>query len=361
MKASVTRSALDAALTAIKPALSSRPTHPIIAGVVLDVTDELTVSATDYDLTITRQIDLESGDPGKVIVSGHRLRDLVAKFTGSTVTLALEDDGLRVTCGRASYRLGTMPVAEYPENPPIPERTGEIPAGSIERALHSTSYADASDQAQLQGALLDVVDGAMWCVTTDSYRFAAHPVPYRGDEVRVRVTKASLQAARLLGGDLTVHVDENRIGFVGLGGSVVARLLEYDGVAWQRVVEAIPDDELPFETSTDEVLAALDRSVMATVQKGSVWLRVAGDLLTVTADTAEDAGGVEEIPLTKATDDCEFAVSPTKLRDALAALDSDRVRIHARENPVKPFLIRGLEDDGTATPPIHVLMPIRRK
>ncbi len=102
--------------------LPSRPTVPVLAGVLLTGTDEgLTISGFDYEVSAEVQIPAEIASPGSVLVSGRLLSDIVRALPAKPVDVSVEGTRVALSCGSARFSLPTMAVEDYPTLPALPD------------------------------------------------------------------------------------------------------------------------------------------------------------------------------------------------------------------------------------------------
>src|ERR1041384_5218042 len=82
--------------------LPTRPTVPVLSGVLLTGTDEgLTISGYDYEVSAEVRVAAEIASPGSVLVSGRLLSDITRALPNKPVDVSVE--GTR-EIGRASCR-----------------------------------------------------------------------------------------------------------------------------------------------------------------------------------------------------------------------------------------------------------------
>jgi DNA polymerase-3 subunit beta len=80
--------------------LPSRPSLPVLAGLVLNATaDGLTISSFDYEVSGRVEVDADITDPGIALVSGRLLADIARSLPSAPVVLETEGSRLQLTCG----------------------------------------------------------------------------------------------------------------------------------------------------------------------------------------------------------------------------------------------------------------------
>jgi len=107
--------------------LPTRPTVPVLAGVLLTGSDDgLTISGFDYEVSAEVQVAAEIASPGSVLVSGRLLSDITRALPAKPVDVSVEGTRASLICGSARFSLPTMAVEDYPALPALPEDTGVI-------------------------------------------------------------------------------------------------------------------------------------------------------------------------------------------------------------------------------------------
>ncbi len=117
------------------PGSALAPPVPVLAGVLLEATDEgtLKLSTFDYEVSARAELPADVRTAGRVLVSGRLLADISRSLPARPVTLTTEGSKVVVTCGASRFTLLTMSVDEYPSLPQLPEASGRSPAVSSPR------------------------------------------------------------------------------------------------------------------------------------------------------------------------------------------------------------------------------------
>ena len=129
MKFRVERDALADAVAWTAKALPSRPSVPVLAGVMLRVTPgQLRISGFDYEVSSQVTVDVHGDSDGAALVSGRLLAEITKALPAKPVEVAAVGSSLELVCGSARFTLPTMPVEDYPTLPEMPETAGTIDA-----------------------------------------------------------------------------------------------------------------------------------------------------------------------------------------------------------------------------------------
>src|ERR1700732_1057225 len=135
MKATVSSSALSAALGLVSRAVSPRSTLPVLGNVLLETSDTgLRVTATNLDLTITANVPAEIQAEGRTTVPARLLSEYIGSLGEAQCTMDLDPTTqvLRLACGVHRANLHGIDAVEFP---PLPKQEADaaVGAGSVAR------------------------------------------------------------------------------------------------------------------------------------------------------------------------------------------------------------------------------------
>ncbi|MBX6769588.1 MAG: DNA polymerase III subunit beta, partial [Actinomadura rubrobrunea] len=117
--------------------LPSRPTLPVLAGMLVEASADggLTLSAFDYEVSAKAAVTTDVIEPGRVLVSGRLLADIVRNLPPYPVEVATKGSEVVVSCASAEFGLQTMPVEDYPTLPRPPRPAGTVPGDVFAAAV----------------------------------------------------------------------------------------------------------------------------------------------------------------------------------------------------------------------------------
>ncbi len=180
----VERDALAPALDAVSKVAGKANVIPILANVLLQAeAGTLRISASNLDVWMTLSILAEVKKRAAITVPADALRTIVRGVSaGAQISLALKGDRLEMKAGRSTYRLGTLPAADFPHMEAEPQgRCGTIDlSGADAKALlERPAFATSKDETRifLQGVFLHVADGRLRSVATDGKRLFGSSIP----------------------------------------------------------------------------------------------------------------------------------------------------------------------------------------
>jgi DNA polymerase-3 subunit beta len=375
MKFRVERDALADAVAWTAKGLPARPSVPVLAGVLLRVTDGvLHLSGFDYQVSSEASVPVTADADGAALVSGRLLAEITRALPDKPVEMAAIDAHLELVCGSARFTLPTMPVEDYPTLPALPERAGTVDPGAFATAVGQVALAAGRDETlpMMTGVRVELNGPTLALLATDRYRLALREIDWQPDDPEVSAN--ALVPARTLadtaktlagiGGELVIAlsaggIGEGMIGFATGDRRTTSRLL--DGANYPPVRNLFPSShsaqaQVPVANLTEVV-----RRVSLVGERTSpVRLAFSGDGLVV------EAGGTEEARASEATEakfDGEepmtLAFNPTFLLDGLGALSAPTA-VFSFTEPGKPAVLAPGNEDGEIQPGYrYLIQPIR--
>src|SRR6478752_9254387 len=235
--------------------LPTRPTVPVLAGVLLTGSDEgLTVSGFDYEVSAEVQVAAEIASPGSVLVSGRLLSDITRALPAKPVDVSVEGTRVSLTCGSARFSLPTMAVEDYPALPALPEDTGVISSELFAEAIGQVAVAAGRDDTlpMLTGIRVEISGEKVVLAATDRFRLAVRELTWSTDSVDIEAavlapakTLAEAAKAGTDGGDVHLALGagaavgkEGLLGIRSDGKRSTTRLLDAEFPKFRQLLPA---------------------------------------------------------------------------------------------------------------------------
>jgi DNA polymerase-3 subunit beta len=373
MKFRVERDALADAVAWTAKSLPSRPSVPVLAGVLLRVHDgRLQVSGFDYEVSSQVTVEVQADADGAALVSGRLLAEITKALPAKPVDVAAVGTHVEITCGSARFTLPTMPVEDYPTLPEMPEMAGTVDAKTFADAVAQVAIAAGRDDTlpMLTGVRVELEGDKLTLLATDRYRLAVREMEWRPDSPEVSL--AALVPARTLndtaktlgplGGSVTVAlsrggVGEGMIGFAGGTRRTTSRLLDGD---FPKVRALLPETHNAQARVAVSALQEVVRRVGLVAERSTpVRLSFSADGLVVEASGSEDARASEAMDCTYDGEPMTIAFNHQYLLDGLAALSAPTA-VMSFTDPKKPAVMSPAKDDGDIVPGYwYLIMPVR--
>lgn len=365
----------------------SNPTTPVMAGVLLDAGETLTLSATDYETFGTAECAAMIQDQGRVVVSARLLAAVAKAITPSTAEITLVSDGsrLEIRHGRSRWALPEMAADLWPTFPSVGEPIGKVDGVVLNRALSRVLPAAGKPDIEppiFAGVRLTCSNN-LRLEASDRYRIATADtafVPLKfvkekdGEENAQPLTETIVVPATVLkhaatGGEVEISAEGGTVGIRSGGFTILGRLLagqfprEFDGYA-ATVREKVKTTAV---MSVQELRSAVDGVVVVLGTEAHVLLGFAEDGVSVSpvADKKSDDDGEADAQADLNQfdgSDITIRVKHVVIADALHCLDSPAVKLSFAASPNKPLMLEPVGEDGEVLGDYnHILVPIVQK
>lgn len=361
----VAGSVLHAAAAWALRATPSRPSVPVLSGLLLDarvdeMTSFLTISGYDFETRASVTVEAAVTEAGRMLLSG-RLLVAVAKTVDRDVEVAFADaDGaVQVGCDGAEWTLPALPVDDYPQLPELGAPAGRVQAGALRRALARVLPVISQDAPPAMTAVKVESDGdRLTLVGSDQYRLAVATLPWEpaAEEPFEALVPGTLldTAARAAGEDrelVSVRGDEAGFGLATSTHLVTGRQMGEPFPPW-RNYEAQPSEHHAL-VNVASLTVAVEQALVAAEKDRQVLLEFRGDGVRVSA-TGDNRRAHAEAAATLTGEPITVKVAAEYLRDAIGLHGSDKVTVHFGTSSIRPLLV--LSDDESYR---HTVMPVR--
>jgi len=373
MKFRVERDALADAVAWTAKSLPTRPSVPVLAGVLMRVSEgQLTVSGFDYEVSSQVTIGVQADSDGAALVSGRLLAEITKALPAKPAEIAAVGTHLELVCGSARFTLPTMPVEDYPTLPSMPEMAGTIDASTFAHAVAQVAIAAGRDDTipMLTGVRLELDGTTLSLLATDRYRAAVREISWRPKDdginlqalVPARTLAETAKTLGPLGGDVLVAlsrggVGEGMIGFTGGSRRTTSRLLDPD---FPKIRSLFPDQHNARATLSVAALTEVVKRVALVADRTTpVRLSFAEGEVVIEAGGSEDARASEAMEGEFTGEPLTVAFNPGYLLDGLSILDAPTVFI-SFTTAMKPAVISPAAEDGEPIPSYRYLIMPRR-
>jgi DNA polymerase-3 subunit beta len=374
MKFRVERDALADAVAWTAKSLPSRPSVPVLAGVMLRVEAGLLhVSGFDYEVSSQVTVDVQADADGSALVSGRLLAEITKALPAKPVDIAAVGAHLELVCGSARFTLPTMPVEDYPTLPDMPASAGTVDASTFASAVAQVAIAAGRDETlpMMTGVRVELNGSTLSLLATDRYRLAMRELPWRPDDPEVslnalvpaRTLADTAKALGPIGGEVTLALSQGGAGegMVGLAGGTrrtTSRLL--DGANYPPVRSLFPNTHNAQAQVAVSALTEVVRRVALVAERATpVRLSFSDDGLVVEAGGTEEARASEAMEATFTGEPLTIAFNPQYLLEGLSALGAPTA-VLSFIDAFKPAVLSPAGEDGEIVSGYrYLIMPIR--
>lgn len=376
MKFSVERDVFADAVAWAARSLPVRPSAPVLAGLLIEASDEgLVLSSFDYETSARATLSAQVSDEGKALVSGRLLADICRSLPNKPVEMSMDGTRVSVTCGAARFTLQTMPVEDYPALPPMPAATGTVNSDQFAHAVAQAVTAAGRDDMLpvLTGVRLEIDGSTISLLATDRFRLSLRELdwsPHTPDESIAALVPAKVlgETAKSLtaGAEVTIALShgghgEGLIGFEGTapGGvrRTTTRLLDGE---FPKVRALFPSEHLTTATvDKASLIESVKRVALVAERNTAVQLAFSDGVLTLDAGSGDEAQASESIEAGVRGEDITTGFNPQFLLDGLQAIDEAVVEL-AFTQASKPVVISGAPGESGEQPSFRYLLMPRR-
>jgi DNA polymerase III subunit beta len=353
MKFICTQSQLNTHLSLVSRAVPSRPSHPVLANVLLAADEDIQqVKLTGFDLSLGVQTSfaaqVETG--GTLAIPAKLLSDIVSRLPDSEITLSSEDSVLAtLTCKAGRYQMRCMEAGEFPELPSL-EAGNEayLLAEALIDGLRGSLFAASGDETKqvLTGVHLAVEADGLEFAATDGHRLSVVRT-LNGEEESASAEKAGSatdfdvtvpgKALRELERMLQMHqstepiavrFDHGQVLFEWANQRLTSRLLEGQYPNYRQLIPR----QFSRQMTIDRRLfsSSLERIAVLADQKNSIVklnLDSVKQELVLSVDAQDVGSGREAMVAQISGEDLEIAFNVKYLLEGLKAINTAEVQM----------------------------------
>jgi len=342
---------LNNAIQLVSKAVSTRPTHPILANILLTAdqgTDKISLTGFDLNLGIQTSFDGTVKNSGAITIPSKLLSEIVNKLPNETpVSLEVDEnlDNILIKSDRGSFNLKGIPSDDYPNLPFVESGTSlNIDPSSFLKALKTTVFASSNDDSKqlLTGVNFTFKQNYLESASTDGHRLAValigkeeytdnNNLPINDGELSVTIPTRSLReiekliSLRSSENSIKLFYDKGQVVFISSNQIITTRTLEG---TYPNYSQLIPDTFSKILTfNTKKLIDALERiAVLADQQSSVVKITLDNkDLALISADAQDIGNANESIPVSYSGEEFNIAFNVRYLLEGLKVIDSENV------------------------------------
>ena len=218
MKISINKSVLETVLLNTQPYLEKKDLSQITSHLYISsLEDSFIVKATDFEIGLEFQTkNIKIIDTGIATANGKKLLDIVKILKDEDVILETINDYLYIKQNSSKFKLPMFNPNEFPEFPKIEEKPKfEVNSSLFVRSIKKISSAidNNNPKFELNGALIDIKDGFINLVATDTRRLALVRIENQiKDNFSLIIPKKAIgEIQKLFFDDIEIFYDQNTL------------------------------------------------------------------------------------------------------------------------------------------------------
>lgn len=366
MKIVVDQGKLAQKLAAVTAVVPGKTTLSILSNILVQAEgNELRLTATDLDLSMTTTMPAKVEQAGTICVPAKKFGEIIRSLPAADVKISTRAENVRVQCGKSDFKIKGGDPEEYPKVASnMKEKGFTLPGESLNRMIDRVLHAVSQDLSRvaLTGVLWEFDKSGFSMVATDSHRLAKTT---RLEKISVGATKevivpgkALQQVQRLMEDDEDVKISlgDSYIGF-DLGSTFVhSRLLEGPFPNYRPVIPANNKNILTVER--DGISQATKRvSILSNVLTHQIKVSVKSDTIGLSVATPELGEAQEDVVAAYSGPEMDIGFNASYLLDILKSIHSEDVQFEL-DQPETAAIVRPVNDDK-GEEFFCLLMPLR--
>lgn len=370
MEIRINREELQKAVSRVQGIIEKRSNMPILSMILISAADqEITLSATDLEISLQQKMSAEVVTPGSVTIPGRKLFEILKESRTPAIEIReKENNRIFVTDHQARFNLASLAADEYPVfSEPEGVNMLEIESTVLREMINKTIYAVTLEEAgfKLSGIYTEKVGGGeknfLRMVSTDGHRLSLIDKEVKNiDKIELNAgvmipKKGMAELSKLAGeaGSLYLGFRQNNCVARKDDATIVIRLLETKFPDYHAV---IPKKEKSLaRVSRERLLDGMKkmsilasdtyRGVKVSLEKGSI------ELVSINPDLGD---AQERLEVDFTGESLEAGFNSRYFIDVLQTMDSETVQLGFIDNS-SPCIIKGKDDPGF----MGLIMPMR--
>lgn len=368
MKFIVSSSYLLKQLQVLGSVINSSSTLPILENFLFDLdNNNLTVSASDLETTMSSTLEIDSTSSGSVAVPAKLLLEILKTFPEQPLTFTVEaNNTIEISSNSGKYALAYAAGEEFPKSVVLEDPTSTIvPADVLATAVSKTIFAAGNDDLRpvMSGVYFQFSPQGLTFVATDAHKLVKYA---RTDVTASEVAdfimpKKPLNILKsiLLSSDaeVTIEYNDSNATFSFDNYVLTCRLIDGKYPNYEAVIPKENPNKLVIDRT--QLLNSVKRvAIFSNKTTHQIRLKIAGAELNISAEDIDYSNKAEErLTCDYQGDDMQIGFNSRFLSEMLTNLQSDNIMLEMslpnRAGILTP--IDGLEDGETVT---MLVMPV---
>jgi DNA polymerase III subunit beta len=369
MKFIVSSSTLLKHLQSIGGVINSSNALPILENFLFEIEgNNLKVSASDLETTVSATLTVESKDSGNIAIPARLLVDTLKTFSEQPLTFSIDKkkNAIEISSDYGKYKLAGHNGDEYPKIPVIENPSTFMINGSIlAAALNKSLFATGNDD------LRPVMSGVFFQLGTDNITFVATDahklVRYRRNDVKAPgnasfiVPKKPLNLLKnllsVLDENVSVEYNQNNAHFSFANFNLTCRLIDGKYPNYDAVIPKENPNRLTISRSS--FLGSIKRvSIFSNKTTHQVRLKIDGSELSISAEDLDFSNEANErLTCSYEGQGMEIGFNSRFLLDMLNNLETEDILLEMsapnRAGIIKPGATDSAEEDT-----LMLVMPV---
>ncbi len=318
--------------------INNSNTLPILDNFLFDLkNDELTVSASDLETTMSAKLNVESDSEGKIAVPAKLLLDTLKTFPEQPLTFVAEDNHtIELSSNHGKYALAYADGEEFPNPVELDDPNSTVvEADILSNAIAKTIFASGNDDLRpvMSGVFFQFKEDGLTFVATDAHKL----VKYSREDVQANAPAEFIMPKKplnllkgILAGsesDVLIEYNDSNAKFTFDDTTLICRLIDGKYPNYEAVIPKENPNKLTIERN--QFLSSVRRvSIFSNKTTHQVRLKIAGAELNISAEDVDYSNKAEErLTCSYQGDDMQIGFNSRFLVEMLGNLTADEVML----------------------------------
>src|SRR5210317_1600239 len=318
--------------------INSSNTLPILDNFLFELNgNQLTVSASDLETTMSSTLDVESDSNGSVAIPARLLLDTLKTFPEQPLTFVVEENNtVEISSNHGKYALAYANGEEFPKAVALEDPSKTIVTGDIlATAISKTIFAAGNDDLRpvMSGVFFQFSTEGLTFVATDAHKL----VKYTREDVKASQVAEFIMPKKplnLLKGilaasedEVSIEYNESNAKFTFENSELICRLIDGKYPNYEAVIPKENPNKLVIDRN--QFLNSVRRvSIFSNKTTHQIRLKIAGAELNISAEDVDYSNKAEErLTCSYQGDDMQIGFNSRFLTEMLNNLTSSEVSL----------------------------------
>ena len=365
MKFSCEKYLLQSACGIASRAAAGKSPIPALEGLLLQASDQLTVTGYDLKKGIYTQLEAEVKEQGSVVVGARLFGEMIRRLPDGIVTISTDiNNNVNVKCGKSEFNFMGISPEDYPEMPVVDGVNNiALPQKILGSMINQTIFAVADNDMRpiYTGTLFDIEGEELTLVSVDGYRLAKRSEKLESAKMEncsFVVPGSALADIERICGDseelVKISVGAKHISFSIGETVVVSRRLEGEFLNYKK---SIPDSfKYTVKVDRGEFMSAIDRVALIVSERNTSPVRMSFNDGNIDCLCVTPIGRAEDVCTCEGSGEgLQIGFNDRYLKDALKAAAKEELNI-CLNSASSPCIITAADGSDNFT---YMILPVR--
>lgn len=365
MKFSCEKYLLQSACGIASRAAAGKSPIPALEGLLLQASDQLTVTGYDLKKGIYTQLEAEVKEQGSVVVGARLFGEMIRRLPDGIVTISTDiNNNVNVKCGKSEFNFMGISPEDYPEMPVVDGVNNiALPQKILGSMINQTIFAVADNDMRpiYTGTLFDIEGEELTLVSVDGYRLAKRSEKLESAKMEncsFVVPGSALADIERICGDseelVKISVGAKHISFSIGETVVVSRRLEGEFLNYKK---SIPDSfKYTVKVDRGEFMSAIDRVALIVSERNTSPVRMSFNDGNIDCLCVTPIGRAEDVCTCEGSGEgLQIGFNDRYLKDALKAAAKEELNV-CLNSASSPCIITAADGSDNFT---YMILPVR--